>query len=201
MNYVCISLCYLFAQPHSQPVSFLGGSWYLLSARRHITLRLLFFTWSWGQIEVVIVGRTSPIVWWFVMRLSIFFGCGTLQERHTWNTRILQNFHDFVLLLLLLRLLLQAFGCFLFLLYFIFFLSIVLFSSLAGMGSNDAGLQSMDCQNMCEVVDCNGVQILNVVQFIVESSTYLLNTVGCYGYWWNRLCFLLFSFLFWVYLN
>ena len=25
MNYVCISLCYLFAQPPSQPVSFLGG--------------------------------------------------------------------------------------------------------------------------------------------------------------------------------
>ena len=37
--------------------------------------------------------------------------------------------------------------------------------------------------SMCEVAECNGVQILNVVQFIVESSTYLLNTVGCYGYW------------------
>ena len=41
----------------------------------------------------------------------------------------------------------------------------------------------MDYQNMCEVAECNGVQILNVIQFIVESSTYLLNTVGCYGYW------------------
>ena len=35
----------------------------------------------------------------------------------------------------------------------------------------------------------------------MESSTYLLNTVGCYGYWWNRLCFLLFSYSFWVSLN
>ena len=30
----------------------------------------------------------------------------------------------------------------------------------------------MDYQNMCEVAEYNGVQILNVVQFIVESSTY-----------------------------
>ena len=35
----------------------------------------------------------------------------------------------------------------------------------------------MDCQNMCEVAECNGVQILNVVQFIVDNSTYLLSTV------------------------
>ena len=196
MNYVCISLCYLFAQPPLQPVSFLGGSWYLLFARRHITLRLLFFTWSWGQIRVVVFGRTSPIVWWFVMRLSIAFGCETLQGRPTWNTRILQHFYEFVLLLLLLRLLLQAFSCFLFLLYFLFFTSIVLFSSLTGTVSYDAGLWRMDCQNMCEVAECNGVQILNVVQFIVESSTYLLNTVSCYGYWWIDFVFFYFPFCF-----
>ena len=69
------------------------------------------------------------------------------------------------------------------------------------MGSHDAGLWSIDFQNMCEVAECNGVQILNVVQFIVKSSTYLLNTVGCYGYWWNIFCFLFFPFLFWVSLN
>ena len=44
------------------------------------------------------------------MRLSIAFRCGTLQERHTWNTWIFQHFHEFVLLLLLCRLLLQAFS-------------------------------------------------------------------------------------------
>ena len=46
----------------------------------------------------------------------------------------------FLVLLLLRRLLLQAFSCFLFLLYFLFFTSIVLFNSLAGTGSHDAGL-------------------------------------------------------------
>ena len=52
----------------------------------------------------------------------------------------------------------------------------------------------MDCQNMCKLAECNGVQILNVVQFIVESSTYLLNTVGCYGYWLIDYVFFYFPF-------